>query len=109
MRVKRNQKNQAGIHRSLPPTYLEEFVWRQDFVDAPLKNLILQIRSIYRVEGLSYIYIYIYIYMICIFFLIKLCCSLMPPIIVFYSFLVASVSNFSNSVAFPVLPIQHHQ
>ena len=45
MRVKRKQKKQAGICRSLLPTYLEEFVWRQDFGDAPLKNLILQIRS----------------------------------------------------------------
>ena len=32
MRVKRNQKDQAGIYRSLPPTYLEEFVWRQDYI-----------------------------------------------------------------------------
>ena len=46
MRVKRKQKKQARICRSLLPTYLEEFVCRQDFGDAPLKNLILQIRSI---------------------------------------------------------------
>ncbi len=50
MRVKRKQKKQGGMCRSLLPTYLEEFVWRQDFGDAPLKNLILQIRSIYPVQ-----------------------------------------------------------
>ena len=50
MRVKPKQKKQARICRSLPPTYLEEFVWWQDFGDAPLKNLILQIRSIYPVQ-----------------------------------------------------------
>ena len=50
MQVKRKQKKQAGICRSLLPTYLEEFVWRQGFGDAPLKNLILQIRSIYPVQ-----------------------------------------------------------
>ena len=44
MRMKRKQKKQAGICRSLLPTYLEEFVWRQDLGDAPLKKLILQIR-----------------------------------------------------------------
>ena len=50
MRVKRKQKKQAGICRSLLPTYLEEFVWWQGFGDAPLKNLILLIRSIYPVQ-----------------------------------------------------------
>ena len=52
MRMKWEQKKQPGICRSLSllPTYLEEFVWRQDFGDAPLKKLILQIRSIYPVQ-----------------------------------------------------------
>ena len=50
MRVKRKQNKQARICRSLLPTYLEEFGWRQDFGDAPLKNLILQIRLIYPVQ-----------------------------------------------------------
>ena len=49
MRVKRKQKKQGGICRSLLPAYLEEFVWRQDFGDKPLKNLIVQIISIYPV------------------------------------------------------------
>ncbi len=43
MRVKRKQKKQNGIARSLLPTYLEEFIWRQEFGDKPFKNLILQI------------------------------------------------------------------
>ncbi len=45
MRVKRKQKKQNGIRRSLLSTYLEEFVCRQDFVDKLLKNLILQISN----------------------------------------------------------------
>jgi hypothetical protein len=43
MRIKRKQKKQNGLSRPLLPTYLEEFVWRQDFGDEAFKNLILQI------------------------------------------------------------------
>ncbi len=50
MRIKRKQKKQNGLARSLLPTYLEEFVWRQDFGDKPLKNLILQTSNIYPVQ-----------------------------------------------------------
>ncbi|CAF1326215.1 unnamed protein product [Rotaria sordida] len=50
MRIKRKQKKQNGLARSLLPTYLEEFVWRQDFGDKPLKNLILQISENYPVQ-----------------------------------------------------------
>ena len=50
MRVERKQNKQARICGSLLTTYLEEFVWWQNFGDASLKNLILQIRSIYPVQ-----------------------------------------------------------
>ncbi|CAF4928587.1 unnamed protein product, partial [Rotaria sp. Silwood1] len=50
MRVKRKQKKQAGFARTLLTSYLEEFMWRQEFGDQPLKNLILQICSHYPVQ-----------------------------------------------------------
>ncbi|CAF1343854.1 unnamed protein product [Rotaria sordida] len=50
MRIKQKQKKQNGLARTLLPTYLEEFVWRQDFGDKPLKNLILQISENYPVQ-----------------------------------------------------------
>ena len=49
MRVKRKQKKQGGLSRHLLNTYLEEFMWRQQFGDKPLKNLILQINSAYSI------------------------------------------------------------
>ena len=36
--------------RKLLPTYIDEFIWRQKFTDKPLKNLVLQIQSIYPVD-----------------------------------------------------------
>ncbi len=35
--------------RTLLPTYLEEFMWRQNFGDEPFKNLASQISVIYPV------------------------------------------------------------
>ena len=49
MRVKRKQKKQGGLSRHLLNTYLEEFMWRQQFGDKPLKNLILPINSAYSI------------------------------------------------------------
>ena len=50
MLVKRKQKKQGGMCRTVLPTYLEEFMWRQEFDDKPFKNLVLQIQSIYPVK-----------------------------------------------------------
>jgi len=38
------------MSRTLLPTYLDEFMWRQDFGDKPFKNLVLQIQSKYPVK-----------------------------------------------------------
>lgn len=43
MRAKRKQKIQCGIHRSLLPNYLQEYMWRQEFGDKPFQNLVSQI------------------------------------------------------------------
>ena len=50
MLVKRKQKKQGGMCRTVLPMYLEEFMWRQEFGDKPFKNLVLQIQSIYPVK-----------------------------------------------------------
>jgi transposase-like protein len=50
MRLKRKQKKQNGIARALLNTYLEEFIWHQEYGDKPFKNLILQISSIYPLQ-----------------------------------------------------------
>ncbi|CAF5056036.1 unnamed protein product, partial [Rotaria sp. Silwood1] len=50
MLVKKNHKKQGGFSRSLLTSYLEEFMWRQRFDGEPLKNLILQINSLYPVS-----------------------------------------------------------
>ena len=50
MTVKRKQKSQDGFARALLNSYLEEVMWRQKFGDEPLKNLILQISSLYHVQ-----------------------------------------------------------
>ena len=50
MRVKRKQKKQNGIDRSLLSTYLEEFIWRQEFGHQPFKHLILQTALKYPVQ-----------------------------------------------------------
>ena len=50
MCIKRKQEKQNGLARTLLPTYLEEFVWPQEFGDKPLKNLILQISQNYPVQ-----------------------------------------------------------
>ena len=50
MKVKRKQKKQAGFCRTLLTSYLEEYMWRQQFGNEPLKNLILQINELYPVD-----------------------------------------------------------
>ena len=52
MLVKRKQKKQGGMCRTVLPTCLEEFMCRQEFGDKPF-NLFIQLNS-------SIIYIYIY-------------------------------------------------
>jgi hypothetical protein len=49
MRIKRKQKKQGGMCRTLLSIYLEEFMWRQDFSDKPFRNLVSQISVIYPV------------------------------------------------------------
>ncbi|CAF1619035.1 unnamed protein product, partial [Didymodactylos carnosus] len=50
MLAKRKHKKQGGFNRHLLQTYLEEFMWRQEFGDEPLKNLVLQINSLHPVQ-----------------------------------------------------------
>ena len=50
MTVQRKQKSQDGFARALLKSYLEKFMCRQQFGDEPLKNLILQISSLYPVQ-----------------------------------------------------------
>ena len=49
MRVKTKQKKQGGICRQLLKTYLQEFMWRQEFGEKPLQNLVEQICELYPV------------------------------------------------------------
>ena len=49
MRAKRKQKKQCDLHRSLFDSYLQEFMWRQMFVDKSLKNLVRHIATLYPV------------------------------------------------------------
>ena len=48
MHVKHKQKKQGGFSRPLLNTYLQEFMWHQEFGDKPFTNLVLQIASVYR-------------------------------------------------------------
>ena len=55
--MKHKQKQQGGFSRPLLNTYLQEFMWRQEFSfflfvlflfgDKPFTNLVLQIASVY--------------------------------------------------------------
>lgn len=49
MCIKRKKKLQMGLHSSLLPTYLGEFLRRRKFAHRPLENLIKCIRNLYPV------------------------------------------------------------
>ncbi len=49
MRAKCKQKKLFGLHRTMLQSYLQEYMWRQEFGDQPFRNLVKQISELYPV------------------------------------------------------------
>ncbi len=48
MRAKCKQKKLFGLHRTMLNSYLQEYMWQQEFGEHPLRNLVKQISVFYH-------------------------------------------------------------